>query len=89
MCKAALYFSHNAFEIAHDVFIGESQSSIAVLREPLVPAIVMSLAHVVRISIKLNDQLCFAAKKVSEIRTHGHLPAELPAADISARQAAP
>lgn len=81
--KAALDLDHNAFDIRHYIVVCEAENSISIFGKPTVPLLVIGLTHVMRISVKLNDQPRVPAKEVSEVRANGHLPAEFTAADFS------
>jgi len=89
MDKSPFDFVHYPFDVAYDFVIGEANDAVAVLRQPLISAVIIGLAHVVRVSIEFYYQLRFAAKKVGEIGADRHLSTEFPAADFSTRQAAP
>jgi hypothetical protein len=89
MGETALDLDRNAIDVRHNFVVREAENAITVLRQPLITATVMGLPHVVRVSIELDDQIGFPAKKVSEVRSDRHLSTEFPAADFSTGQAAP
>jgi len=54
-----------------------------------IPAPIFILSRFMRDTIKFDDQLCFATKKIGHIGAYRHLPAEFPAFELTPGQCAP
>ena len=89
MGKVTFDRPHHSLDVRHHLAICKPQNLVAVLRKPMIPILVICLAHVVRISIEFDYQLRFAAQKISKIWPYGHLATKFPASDFSSRQAVP
>jgi len=86
--KGGLDVRYDAFEIRHHIGIGKAQDSIALGEAVIFPLCVICRAVIVASSVDFDEELQFATQKVSEIRSDGHLAAEL-VAEFSAAQLPP